>query len=213
MKSSNRFKSVVFDVDGTLISEASSWVLVHNYFGTAAQAKQNLMRYEKGEIDYPTFMRSDISLWPKRLQLQDIKKILSKYTLDPDAKPVIEKLRSAGIKVVFISAGIDTLTEQVASVLAPDDYLANGLEIDDEGYLTGNGIFRVDLINKQEAMKKILDRLSCPYSACVAVGDSRFDVSMLKSAGCGVAFKAEKILEESAHYRINDLRHLLEIVL
>jgi phosphoserine phosphatase len=83
-----------------------------------------------------------------KLHVSKLSKILSDFTFSPHAPRVISSLKRRGYKVAAISAGLDILTENVSSTLGLDEALANGVAVDQQGYLTGEGIFRVDLKRK-----------------------------------------------------------------
>ena len=56
-------KLVIFDVDGTLVKQNSSWVTIHEYFKVDHLVYNHLKEYQKGIIDYSTFMKKDIGLY------------------------------------------------------------------------------------------------------------------------------------------------------
>ena len=68
--------------------------------------------------------------------------MLLRYDLDPEAGSAIAEWRREGRHVAIISAGIDILVEEVARRLGIEHHLANGLESDADGNLTGNGTLR-----------------------------------------------------------------------
>lgn len=204
------FKVIAFDVDGTLVSEKSSWITLHKYFKSDVQAKKHLASYNAGDIDYPTFMRWDIGLWPKPLHVDQIKSVLHTYTLAPDANPVIDELKKK-YEVVLISAGIDFLVEDVARKLGIKHSIANGIEINKKGLVTGDGIFNVDLSHKEIAMKSLLSGLNCTPKDCIAVGDSVYDESFLNSAGLSIAKGSKSSLKEKANYAVENLEDILSL--
>jgi len=206
-----KFKIIAFDVDGTLVSQVSSWLTLHDHFQSNEQAKKNFASYKNGDIDYETFMRLDIGLWPKPLHIDEIKPVLLKYALVPNAKAVIGEL-SKRYEVVLISAGIDILVEDVAKTLGVKNFRANGIEINEKGFVTGNGIFSVDLLRKEIALKKLLSKLNFSTEECIAVGDSIYDKSFLETAGLGIAVGTNSHLEKTANYLVNDLKEILGLV-
>ena len=208
----SKFHIVAFDLDGTLVNEKSSWLKIHDYFGTVEKAAPNLAAYIDGHIDYEEFMRRDISLWPRRLHISQIKRILSSFTLIPDANEVVHQLKQRGHKVVIISAGLDLLCDQVASLLGVDGAVANGLQTDRDGFLTGSGVLRVDLNRKDEALNVLLDKMHLSKRDCVCVGDSRYDVRFLENAGLSVAINSDEALAKVARVRIHQLSELLAFV-
>jgi len=182
-----RYGIVALDFDGVLVKQESAWWTLHQAFGTYNESKANLRAYEKGEIRYREFMRRDITLWGRRT-LADVKDILLKYDLNPQAKTFIDEIKKDGRKVVVVSAGIDLLVSDVAKKLGINQFLANGLEVDRNGYLTGNGIFRVDLNRKDRALKKLIRQEGGKLSEVAAVGDSKYDLEFLRAAGLGIGF-------------------------
>src|SRR5438094_9038265 len=87
--SSMRYNIVALDFDGVLVRQVSAWWTVHKAFGTYQESKSNLSAYERGEIGYGEFMKRDISLWGKRT-LTEVKDVLFKYDLSPQAKRFID---------------------------------------------------------------------------------------------------------------------------
>lgn len=176
-------------MDGVLIEEASSWVAIHQYFGV--DNSQDLKNYLSGEIDYMEFMRRDIAKWPKT-HISQIEKILSSLKVIPGAEETIKKLRNKGYnKIGLVSAGLDVLANNIGHRLSMDYILANGLEIDKDGYLTGEGICRVELTRKEKALINLAEKLKTPLSNFIAIGDSKYDISMLKVAGLAIAFNSK----------------------
>lgn len=206
------YKLIIFDVDGTLVEQTSSWVIVHKHYDVGDLALSNLREYESGKIDYPTFMRKDISLWKHPIYENDIKKILNNFEIKPEVELVIETLKKRNYKIALVSAGIDILVKKLNAIFKVDTCVANGLEVDKTGLLTGNGIFRVDLLNKHKALPKILDSINCTREETVAVGDSRFDKTMLDFVGCGISIGNHKELKDVSDYRINSLSELLDLI-
>ncbi len=201
-------KVLVFDMDGVLVEEASSWIAVHRYFGT--DNSENLKNYLKKEINYQEFMRRDISSWPEKTHISQIEKIFSSFSAVSHAKETIESLKNKGYKEMgLISAGIDVLANKIGNYLEINHILANGLEIDRQGFLTGNGLCRVDLMRKDKPLNDLSEKLEIPLSDFVAIGDSKYDISMLKAAGLAIAFnpmdkevrKAADIVVEGRDFR------------
>lgn len=178
---------VVFDLDGVLVEQTSAWVTVHLAFGVSEKARANLRDYGSGRISYEEFMRRDIALWGKRT-LADIREVLGTYTLREGARSVVDSLRADGREVVVVSAGIDVLTGAVCEDLGIRRWAANGLEVDATGTLTGEGIMRVELLRKDLALAALLLPMGIEMHAVVAVGDSKYDVPLVRACGRGIAF-------------------------
>lgn len=181
---------VVFDMDGVLTDTESSWVFVHKYF--KVDNENSLNAYLRGELTDLEFIRSDISLWKGKdpgISRSRIERILRGVPLMPGATDVMARLRAKGIKTAVVSAGIDLLAERIVSELGMDYQLANGLVADSQGRLTGDGILRVSLKNKGDAVEEVGKRFGVERLDIVTVGNSRYDIPMFDKSGKGIAFR------------------------
>lgn len=205
---------VVFDMDGVLADTISSWVFVHQRFGV--NNDDSLYAYLRGEIDDLEFIRRDIGLWKSKepgVTSERIREILEEVPLMRGAGETIRSLRETGVRTAIVSAGIDLLSERIARELGMDHQVANGLESDAQGRLSGNGILRVRLTEKGDSVTQTARMFGIPSSDVVAVGNSRYDVSMFERAGKGIAFvpadesvreRADAVVEEKDLTRILD---------
>lgn len=207
-----KYKLVAFDMDGTLIEQNSSWRAIHMYFGVEEEARINIEAYERGEIDYPEFMRRDIKLWQPAPHVSQIERIVADFKLAPNSAEVVAEIRRRHYEIAIITGGIDILAEKVARALKIDNILSNGLEVDERGYLTGEGIFRVEPTMKHEALMRLIGELGFTFAECVAVGDSKYDAKFLEHAGLGVAIGEDVALARVADVVIKDFRHFNQLL-
>jgi len=206
----------IFDMDGVLIEEVSSWVIIHNHFGV--NNERSVKDYIEGRIDDFEFMRRDIALWRKKrhpLHIDDMKKILNHATFMPGAEETFRRLKERGIKTAIVSGGLLCIAKPLAERLGIDIVLANGLEVDDDGYLTGEGVLNVPLNDKGTVVRNLLKELGIKKEDSFATGNSYIDVSMFRESGLGIAFnpdddvvrrEADVVIEEK------DLKMVLEHV-
>lgn len=208
-----KYKLIAFDMDGTLLTEKSSWWKIHRYFGTYEESQKNLIDYEEGRITYDEFMRRDIGLWmDQRPHLNTLRKVLTNYSFVPNAKKVIGILREREYELAIVTTALSILADAVASELMIDNVMANGVVLDSDGYLTTEVIFNVDLIEKEQAFNKWIENFGLSKEQCVAIGDSKYDIGFLRNAGLGIAFKNVAELSGVADVVITDLQELLNFL-
>jgi phosphoserine phosphatase len=212
-----KYDLVAFDMDGVLVEYPSSWTWVHDHFGVTNETA--LEEYINGRIDDREFMRRDISLWIARksdLCKTDIDSILKGLPIVKGIGDTISKLKSKGMKTVIISGGLDSVAKGISDLYGFDGWIANGLECDPAGRLTGEGILRVELTNKRIALDSFLRRWDIARDRTVCVGNSFVDVSMLEGCGLKIAFNPiDDVVTTAADVVLNDsdLRYILPFIL
>ncbi len=213
-KEQPKFDLVAFDLDGVLADYESSWVWMHKHFITNNDT--SLEAYNRGEIDDQEFMRRDIALWltkAKPLHSSKIEEILQDIPTMKGAQQTIQKLKDAGTEVVMVSAGLRQLAERIAKETGIEHIMVNDLELDKEGYLTGEGILEVTLNNKGKHLNDLLIKLNVPPERCAAVGNSSIDITMFNLVKLGIAFNpADEEVKRAAQIVIEerDLTRTLE---
>lgn len=179
---------VVFDMDGTLTQGLSSWEMIHHALGV--DNRENWERYQRGELDDEGFMRSDIELWcanGRRLHVDEVDRILQRTELMPNARELVAELKRRGIATCILSGGLDVLAHRVCVQTGIDMYVANGLALDPEGYLAGQGLCFVRINDKQTVTRELLKTLKVPRERAAAVGNSVWDAGMFREVGLGLA--------------------------
>lgn len=206
-------KLVVFDMDGVLADTESSWAFVNRHFGV--DDSPNVGRFFRGEIDEPTFMRGAITLWMAAkpgLRGSEVAELLAQVPPMRGAEEALETLRSRGCHLAIVSAGLDGLAGRLGKDLGLHTVLANGLEEDGAGALTGDGILRVSLADKGLAVRRLQEELGVSQAHTASVGNSFSDIPMFHAAGRSVAFcPLDSEVRRAAHVVIEerDLRATL----
>ena len=171
---------VAFDCDGVLADSISSWKTIHDHFGT--DSKDLLQKFMAGELTDDEFMAADIALWKEKspkIHRDDIFRAYSGCKLMKGAKELVADLKAEGIHVAIVSAGVDLFVQSIAALVKADDWIANGFQFDEEGWMLDEGIVRVPSKQKHSSIQRLLEILDCPPNRLVSVGDSSMDLSMI----------------------------------
>jgi phosphoserine phosphatase len=200
----NSVTAVVFDCDGVLTDNGSSWQNIHSKFGTDSaddgSHKKTLEMFLDGKITEEEFVEHDIRLWKSvksDIHRDDIMRCYSGVGLMEGARDVVEELHSRGIYVAIVSSGVDLFVGAIANMLKVDDWAANGFEWDKDGFLQGGLPTRVYSHNKGLMVEKLARINGFETSTIVSIGDSSTDLSMKigKSSFIGFNPARERALE------------------
>ena len=179
-----RIMAVVFDCDGVLADNGSSWKNIHTKFGTDSKDgshKKTLEMFLDGKITEEEFVEHDIRLWKSvksDIHRDDIMKCYSGVGLMKGARDVVEELQNRGIYVAIVSSGVDLFVGAIANMLKVDDWAANGFEWDEDGFLQRGLPTRVYSHDKGLMVDKLVRINGFDTSGIVSVGDSSTDLSM-----------------------------------
>ena len=186
-------KCVAFDCDGVLTDAVSSWRTLHDHYGT--NSDEAFASFLNGEITDAEFMQIDIQLWKEvvpQIHREDIFRAFQGVKLMSGAREVVSELKSRGIFVVIVSAGVDIFVSSIAAMLDVDDWIANGFVFDEDGWLGDDGIARVRGSGKNKVIEKLMEINGFSGSELVCVGDSDIDLSMRVSGSKFVGFNPSR---------------------
>lgn len=206
-------KAIIFDMDGVLAEDPSSWRKINKHFDLEDNV-EDLEKYLNGEISNEEFMRITIAKWPTRLHISEIEEALLGFTMMKGAKETIRELKKNGFIIAIVSCGLDILANRIANELGINlDYvLVEGLETDEQGYLTGEGISRVELLKKGEVFIDLIEKMEVSLKRTTAVGNSKYDIPMLKAANLGIAFNPDDEEVRKAADAVVEGKNLCEIL-
>ncbi len=188
----SQIKLVLFDMDGVLVDSISSWRHVHTHFST--NNDHAVDAYVRGKITDEEFIRHDVNQWKKNKKFilkKELETIFSSVELMKGAKQCVQQLKTYDVTCGIVSAGIDVLAKKVGDLLGISLVYSNELNTDDGGRLTGEGLVHVPLMQKDLVVERISDQLGIKKGEIAAVGNSCFDIPLLRSVGFGIAFQPD----------------------
>ncbi len=209
-------RAVVFDCDGVLSDNGSSWQLIHKQFGTGeddgGEHQKTLERFLDGEISEEEFVAHDIQLWrgiSPEIHRDVIMRCYSGVGLIEGAREVVEGLQKRGVFVAIVSSGVDIFVGAIANMLKVDDWVANGFEWDEDGWLVKGLPTRVFSHNKGLMVEKLARINGFEASEIISVGDSSTDLSMIIDGSHFIGFnprrdRAKLAFEEAGVPVVND---------
>ena len=187
---------IAFDMDSTLvqteiIDEMAARAGVEDEVASLTERAMN------GELDFEQSLRARVAKL-KGLPVSEMQDILQNLPVTMGAEKFIRTVQKLGYKLALISGGFSYFASALKEKWNLDYAFANDLEIEN-GILTGNlkGSI-IDADQKALLLKVIAEQEKIDLEQVVAVGDGANDLSMLATAGLGIAFHAKERVRQSA---------------
>jgi phosphoserine phosphatase len=204
------FELVAFDMDGVLVDIRSSWRYIHSFFET--DNRDIVQAYMNGNIGSREFIDYDIALWKQAGKHRlDLERLFATIPLMPGTRACVQALHRHHLRTAIVSGGLDILAHRIAAETGIQHVLANGIRGDLE-----SSIVRVLIENKGKALHQLLADLNVTPGRAVAVGNSRYDISMFEVSGLRIAFNPcdnEVTAAADVVITTKDLSQILEYVL
>lgn len=201
-------KLVVFDMDNT--------ILKGRFIDTCSEVfgfKEELMDIRSSE--------TDVIILTKRIATMLKDKTYNEMIAVADSIPIVEEtyeivseLKKRGYIVGIISDSYDCIANHIRIKLGMDFSLSNELEFS-KSVCTGEVKIPSFLFNNQHslckhsvcktnAMLSVLTKYNIKRENCIAIGDSRNDLCMIKEAGLGIAFcSTDELVNHHADFVIS----------
>ncbi len=194
---------LVTDMDSTLIG-IECIDEIADYLGVKEKVAQITAAAMRGDIDFNTSLRQRVALLAG-LKAEVLEKVYRErlYT-NPGAETLVAELQQRGIRTALVSGGFTFFTTRLQARLGLDYALANELDIDASGCLTGKVLGDiVDGQRKARYLGEICQQLGVNDRAAIAVGDGANDLPMMARAGLSVAYHAKSAVQLKADCALN----------
>jgi phosphoserine phosphatase len=198
------YRAVVFDVDGTLTMERSSWEYVHRRLGIWNDRADGYQKqFFKGEISYAEFCRLDAALW-KGMPYHRFLGVINEIQIRPGLLETLRELKDRKMVIAIVSMGLASLADRIVAQFPFDFCYANRLLHDGE-VLTGEVEVQVSWGEKGEVLSRIAQQCGIGTEHVVAVGDGLNDIHMFERSGLSIALNPWHPSVEAAAQKI--VRH------
>ncbi|MBQ7928912.1 MAG: phosphoserine phosphatase SerB [Methanobrevibacter sp.] len=205
-------KLVVFDLDNVIIDGEAI-----DEIGKLANVEEDIAaiteKAMQGEIDFETSIKDRVQLL-EGTSIEDIEKVADDLPLMAGAEETINGLKEKDVDVAIISGSFDVVAEKVKDKLGVDSVYTNSFTVED-GKLTSEVTGPLVSGSKLDVLKGHVEEAGITLDEVVAVGDGANDISMIESAGCGIAFNAKDSVKEIADVVVDekDLTKVLDEIL
>jgi phosphoserine phosphatase len=204
-----RKRLLVADMESTIIENEMLDELA-DFLGLRSQISEITRRAMNGEIEFVAALEARVALLAG-MEHRVLETAAARIRLTQGARALIATMRAAGAVTALVSGGFTIFAEQVAMELGFDRVVANRLDIT-AGRIVGT--VRHPIVtgeSKRQTLLALAAEQCIPLERTMAVGDGANDLSMLATAGAGIAFRAKPLVASSARWRIDyaDLTGLL----
>jgi len=200
-------KLIVFDMDGVLIKERSSWKIIHREF--KIDNSDIMKELKEGKISQEEFLNLEVKkMREKGVTKEDIMNVIEKVEYAKGLKECIHFSRKW--YTAIISGGLKYIADKIASY-GIDIVYAN--EIEFRKNIPWKGILNVPFFNKDTVLKKVIEDTGAEY--ITVIGDSKYDAKMFELADLSIAFNPnDNTVIEMADEVIsgNNLNDLIKIL-
>lgn len=194
-------KLVVFDLDNVIIDGEAI-----DEIGKIANVEEDIAaiteKAMQGEIDFETSIKDRVQLL-EGVSIEDVEKVADELPLMPGALETIKSLKDNDLEVAIISGSFDVVAEHIKDKLGVDKVYTNSFTVED-GKLTGEVTGPLVSGSKLDVLNGLVEETGITLDEVVAVGDGANDISMIESAGCGIAFNAKDSVKEIADVVIDE---------
>ncbi len=193
-----RKKLLVADMDSTMITVECIDELAAE-LGIKTEVSEITEAAMRGELEFEGALRKRVGLL-KGLDTERMNKVFSeRISLSRGARTLIHTMKlRANARAALVSGGFTFFTSRVAEQCGFDWHHGNELIVQ-SGKLTGEvGEPILGQEAKRDTLALYQEKLKLKSAETMAIGDGANDLTMIKEAGTGIAYKAKPIVAKDA---------------
>lgn len=191
------------DVEGTL-TDFEFWDEIANYVERGYKIRKLLYKGLRGEIDwFESFMKRAELI--KGIDKKLILKAAQKLEFQPQARELVELLKSEGFYVVLVSGSFKEVIKKALTYTNANMLIANKLLFKNEKVC---GVY-ISFRSKDE----IVDRFLAEKSFVLVIGDGSNDVPMFERANVSIAVGNNKKAIEIASVNAKNLDEVIRLAI
>jgi phosphoserine phosphatase len=196
-----RKKLLVADMDSTMIGQECIDELA-DFAGLKKEVAAITALAMNGELDFGQSLTQRVALLAG-LDKAIIQQVINeRISVNPGAQDLVWTMRANGAYTILASGGFIDFADPIGKQIGFDEARANRL-ISSSGRLTGKVSEPiVGPSAKLEVLEEAVIKLNLPVADVVAVGDGANDLSMIRRAGLGIAYRAKPGLASAADARL-----------
>jgi phosphoserine phosphatase len=177
------------DMDSTVIEQELIDELA-DVAGLRAEIAAITLAAMRGDLDFEQSLRRRVALLAGT-PASAIETVLSRVRIRPGAARLVTGMKNAGAVTALVSGGFTVFVDRIAGRLGFDRAFGNVLEIEEDRIAGRIGEPILGAPGKRGVHSRLAAENRISESDTIAVGDGANDLTMLRSAGLGVAFRAK----------------------
>jgi glucosyl-3-phosphoglycerate synthase len=211
-----KFKLVIFDMDGTLLDGRTIFAFAEKKGFTTQLNKilQSKKEPYKKSIEIAKLLRG--------FRYKELLEIFRQIPLQQYVNSILPTLKKKLIKTALVTDGYQLFANDLKKRLGLDYAFANRLTIKNE-IITGDFLYqnymlqrcndgRIYSICKSLVLDFLCMTMDIAPKEVIAIGDGSVDIDMIESAGLGIAYRASQEVLNHADISTDDLRVILRFI-
>ena len=207
----NKYKLVVFDMDGVIFKHKNFWMHLHKVLGTYEEGKaltDKLLR-----TDYPKLVEEVVGRLWKGKDATPYFKLIEEMQYMEGADQALKLLKEKGYKTAIISSGPRHAALRAQEECGVDYIHTHDLKIGSDNTFTGFYEWDLGDHDKTHRLKDFVSQTGCTMAETVFVGHDHNDTSSLKAAGLGIAVNPENdSVAKAADITIPEIKQLMQTI-